>query len=387
MSTNTITNAKPHLRINDLKKLIPSLRLMTQRKVKNRPDYLRVVSYGNRISITGCNLDQLIRIEIPDTSGGLPMEKFITFDNFNIATRGMPAQSGVHFGRDGLTIGSSFYGWDEDPEDYPESCDGLRDEDTPESFSLDWTAISKVLHAASDDPTRYIMNGVCIDTKDAVPFAVATDGKRLMTHSLGRTDIEHGLSLILPSAFCDAMSKCCSSLDIDRYITFQYGKRSAAFVFNKGETEITIRTRLIEGNYPNWRQILPKQGEYDIAWELNHADTPDVVRFLKAGESLGKGKKGSKRVSTKLMFKDDALTIFHETTDKESRHRVGPYLGVEGHILLNPALLAEMLPHCDTVLVRASPDSWVEQGVYCSTDPAVGLVGSHGIYLLMPLRC
>lgn len=115
------------------------------------------------------------------------------------------------------------------------------------------TAIATVLHAASKDETRYNLNGVCIDagSKSAVRM-VATDGHRLAVASPGSMKLPWKGEIIVP--FKGA-----------KYLTdFLKGEDTVMIAHEKGVLRVSgdswsVSVRLIDGEFPNYNQVIPKK--------------------------------------------------------------------------------------------------------------------------------
>lgn len=111
------------------------------------------------------------------------------------------------------------------------------------------TAIRAVEYAQSDDETRYVLNGIYITPEGVV---VATDGKRLAKTEVSAESLplaEMGGCIIptpaLPS-LCDLLTRGSewSFLITDRGLSLWCGAEC-------------FRSKVIEGSYPNWRQVIP----------------------------------------------------------------------------------------------------------------------------------
>lgn len=163
--------------------------------------------------------------------------------------------------------------------------------------------------AASKDENRYILNGVFFDREHG--RLVATDGRRMLL--IPCPEIKQlPESIIVPSKVASLLS--CKPLK-QRPASIQLAKRSreknadtiAHFILGDGEWEIT--TKLIEGNYPNYQQVLPDWNAADTYTAFfNTAQAESILRFLK---SLPKDDKG-----TTFAFDGPELTITHMKGDE-----------------------------------------------------------------------
>src|SRR6187200_2823166 len=125
--------------------------------------------------------------------------------------------------------------------------------------------LRKTSYAISTDETRYVLNGVLFSLKDNKLTLVATDGRRL-----AMVDIElefprsHEADIIVPTK---AVTELQRLLTDDGDVKVSFGSGQIAFDLNN----TLLVSKLIEGNYPNYRQVIPTETNIDIT-----ANTPEV---------------------------------------------------------------------------------------------------------------
>jgi len=144
------------------------------------------------------------------------------------------------------------------------------------SYTLDQSELSSMLqsvaYAQSTDETRYILNGVYFNFKDTKLSVVATDGRRL---ALTSKEIEipegHTGSIILPAK---TVGELLRMLDKGPTVTISFNERRAAFqiaVTKDSPTglldSIYLYSKVVEGNYPNYNQVIPKETHQRIKLE------------------------------------------------------------------------------------------------------------------------
>lgn len=107
--------------------------------------------------------------------------------------------------------------------------------------------------ATSHDETRYVLNGVFVQlTAQGICF-VATDGRRLaFVEKKLPLSIKDKIELILPTKAILELNKI---LAWEGALKVTITKNQAFFDFGK----TTLMTRLIEGNFPNYEQVIPKE--------------------------------------------------------------------------------------------------------------------------------
>ena len=129
--------------------------------------------------------------------------------------------------------------------------------------------LRKTSYAISTDETRYVLNGVLFSFKENKLTLVATDGRRL-----AMVDIElefprsHEADIIVPTK---AVTELQRLLTDDGDVKVSIGSGQIAFDLNK----TLLVSKLIEGNYPNYRQVIPvgSQG-------TRHARARNVPQFV-----------------------------------------------------------------------------------------------------------
>ncbi len=132
--------------------------------------------------------------------------------------------------------------------------------------------------AISTDESRYVLNGIFISLKDHKMTMVATDGRRLalVDEEVDVSETSHG-EFIVPAKAVNELNRLLSDKG---EIELRYTDNQAAFTLKdeKGGTVLII-TKLIEGNYPNYRQVIPNEvkeriplGREELLHALRRAD-------------------------------------------------------------------------------------------------------------------
>src|SRR6478672_9314220 len=124
--------------------------------------------------------------------------------------------------------------------------------------------MKKTSFAISTDESRYVLNGIFFSLKDHKMTMVATDGRRL---ALVDEDAEVGDSsqgeFIVPAKAVNELNR----LLLDKGdIEVRFAENQASFTLkdDKGSSVLII-TKLIEGNYPNYRQVIPAETKERVA--------------------------------------------------------------------------------------------------------------------------
>jgi len=228
------------------------------------------------------------------------------------------------------------------------------------------TMLGMTVFAISRDETRYILNGVMFLIKEKNMTFVATDGRRL---SLIKKELKTPKSLttkfIVPAKTVTELLKTLE--DTNKELRIRYTQNQ--ILFDLGET--TIISRLIEGEYPNYEQVIPKEG--------NNKLTIDKEKLLLA----------TKRASllttqdspaVKLDIHKDKVIVSKTTPDvgESVEELEGQYSG--GHLLIgfNPSYLIDALKNIniETIAIELlGPDK-----------PGVIRLGDEYVYVLLPMQ-
>ena len=143
------------------------------------------------------------------------------------------------------------------------------------SFTLEQAELTSMLksvsYAQSSDETRYILNGVYFNFRDGKLSLVATDGRRLalVSKELEVPDDSAG-SIILPAK---TVSELVRMLDKGEKLKVSFNDRRASFQINTDKESsglvdsIYLYSKVVEGNYPNYQQVIPKETHQRIKLE------------------------------------------------------------------------------------------------------------------------
>ncbi len=113
-------------------------------------------------------------------------------------------------------------------------------------------ALRQVTRAASTEETRPILTGVLIAAEGEGLRLVATDSYRLAMRDLpGISVLREGQKVLIPSrALNEVQRLLSSSSDV---VNLRLGDHEATFEVG----QVTLTTRLIEGDFPNYRALIP----------------------------------------------------------------------------------------------------------------------------------
>jgi DNA polymerase III subunit beta len=228
--------------------------------------------------------------------------------------------------------------------------------------------IAKVARSASRDETRPILTGILVSVSGTELRMVATDSYRL---SVKETTLEHaidgGFEANVPARALQELERVVSAAEDPEV---RIGMRENQVVFETGA--VTLSSRLIDGQFPNYRQLLPET--YDHELHVPGDELAGVVRRI----SL----MAQKNAPLRLSFTEGELTVSAQTPDvgEASEPLPVPFAGEPFEIGFNPDFLKDGLDSVesgDVVLKLISP---LRPGLIEAGD------GSGFLYLIMPIR-
>ncbi len=127
-------------------------------------------------------------------------------------------------------------------------------------------AIRSIEHARGKNDVRYYLNGMLFEVKYNLLHLVATDGHRLANTTLPLADNLQDVQMILPNSAIDALLKIVGKKPDKQQITLTFNETHLKLMF----ADVEIITKLIDGNYPDYRGVLPAYPDKVI---VTHSDT------------------------------------------------------------------------------------------------------------------
>lgn len=170
--------------------------------------------------------------------------------------------------------------------------------------------IRKTLFAAGDNDARYILNGLLVtlvvtDNKTALRL-VGTDGHRLAVaeQEVGKAGSKGGpqeIKAIIPKKAAQEMRRLLEEGGNGEPLI---GFTKNLMIFRK--SGLLLTSRLMEGNYPNYQQVIPKEGGKKIS--VNRVELESALRRVSV---LSKDKANAVKVS----FESGKMTLFSSNPD------------------------------------------------------------------------
>ncbi len=114
--------------------------------------------------------------------------------------------------------------------------------------------IRKSAFAVSTDETRYVLNGVDFLLENGKMILVATDGRRLAYIQREISDKKASINAIIPTKAVNELARVLGAEEKGAEFRMSFTENQVTFQYKN----VVIISRLIEGNFPNFDQVIPK---------------------------------------------------------------------------------------------------------------------------------
>jgi DNA polymerase-3 subunit beta len=158
--------------------------------------------------------------------------------------------------------------------------------------------VSRVSRSASRDESRPVLTGVLVHFEPGKLVMAATDSYRL---SVKETELEGSvpeLEAIVPARALGELARVAAEGE-----KLQLGVHENQVVFGTGDAWLT--TRRIDGQFPNYKQLVPEAFEHEVA--LPREELLDVVRRVSV--------MAQRNSPLRLRFADGELVVSAQTQD------------------------------------------------------------------------
>ena len=236
--------------------------------------------------------------------------------------------------------------------------------------------LKSVSYAQSTDENRYILNGVYFNFADEKLTLVATDGRRLGLTGLDlEVSEENAGSLILPAKTVAELERLMGK---GEKVNIAFNDRQAAFEIGLDEAgdsglvdHLYLVSKIVEGNYPNYRQVIPKETEHRVKIER------ELMLECVHRAALVTSDKSN---SVKIKVSKNLLEISGQSSEYGESHEsmAIAYDGPEVQVAFNPQFLMEPLTALNTDEVFFEFKDELSPGLFKTLD--------NFICVIMPLR-
>jgi DNA polymerase-3 subunit beta len=226
----------------------------------------------------------------------------------------------------------------------------------------------KVAGSASRDETRPVLTGILVSASEKELRMVATDSYRLsVKETILETPLSSSFEVNVPARALQELARIAAHAE-DEQVSVSVQQNQVLFVLGR----VVLSSRLIDGQFPNYRQLLPESFEHEL--QIAGAELTDVVRRI----SL----LAQKNAPLRLSFQPGELTVSAQTPDVGEALESLPvaFQGEPLEIGFNPEFLRaglEAIEEGDVLLKLISP---LRPGLIEAADE------SRFQYLIMPIR-
>lgn len=235
------------------------------------------------------------------------------------------------------------------------------------------SGFSKVSHIVSPFDTRTEISGILINFKKDKLLLCGTDSIRLAEKTIRIKSVNKDISAIIPQKTTTEIINIFSGLEGNMEIIIDKSQISFNFIpKDKKEPSINLISRLIDGNFPNYKEIIPKKIKTECIF--NKEELYNKIKIA--------GLFSSKIQDVKIKFepKNNKILIFSSSSNIGEAHSQlnGQVNGDEMEITFNWKYLLDGLSVIDS--------SEVFLGVNDSTSPIIiqPIGDKTYLYILMP---
>ncbi len=199
----------------------------------------------------------------------------------------------------------------------------------------------KTVFATGTDEIRPIMSGVLMEMTENYLTFVATDAHKLVRYR--RMDIKSDVvaSFIMPKKPINQLKSILTTL-ADEPVRIEFNKTNASFVFG----DYQLICRLIEGRYPNYDAVIPKQNPNHLT--LDRQTFLSAIRRVAVFSSKATHQVRFRIAGQELMLTAEDIDFYNEAKERLSCS----YEGDDMEIGFNSRFLQEMLSNFDSESVK-----------------------------------
>jgi len=228
-------------------------------------------------------------------------------------------------------------------------------------------AVSQTIITASSDSTRPVLTGVYWHSHEGQLYLAATDGYRLSERRLVETTSE--VSAIIPTqTLQEVLRTIVEGLDS---IEILFDETQVRFRMNEAE----IISRLVDGNFPDYRQLIPAQSDTNAT-----VNKSEFVRVTKIAGLFARESGGSVIVTVDGEKKTVSLHSIASQLGENTSELTADVNG-EGQVTLNSRYLSEALSVLDDDTIAFSFSGKLSPCILKSVKP-----DTNYYHVIMPLK-
>ena len=231
-------------------------------------------------------------------------------------------------------------------------------------------AISKTIFAAGNDDMRPIMSGVFFEIEPESVRFVATDAHKLVR--VTRSDIGgESAAFIVPRKPLNLLKGALSSLKSE--VNMQYTENNAMFTFEN----VTLMCRLIEGKYPNYEAVIPKENPFKLT--IDRLDFLNSIKRVSIFANRSTNQVRLKLTGSEIQLSAEDLDFANEAHEQLACTFVGDNM----EIGFNSRFLQDMLNNLDANNVHVEMSAPNRAGII--TEVEKSFENEDILMLVMPV--
>ncbi len=227
--------------------------------------------------------------------------------------------------------------------------------------------IERVASAASRDEARPVLTGILLKVEGEELTMVATDSYRLAVKRTALGSAASDIEANVPARAMRELSRLIEETEAET-VRINLTRNQALF----GVGGISLNSRLIDGQFPNYRQLLPESFEHEV--KLDREELLEVTRRV--------GQVAQRNAALRLAFSPGELVVSVETPDLGDAREALPvsFEGEPIEIGFNPEFVREGLESLDAEQMVLKLISPLRPGLIEPAD------ADDFSYLVMPIR-
>jgi DNA polymerase-3 subunit beta len=253
------------------------------------------------------------------------------------------------------------------PDEFPQLPEVKKDAEVRIGARVFAEMIRKTIYSVSADETRYVLNGALVLWEKSELKVVTTDGRRLAFMRRPLQSAGGKGEAIVPTKALQELVRLLANREDE--VTMTLGEGYARFTAGN----ISLTTRLIDGNFPDYEQVIPKANDKKVT-----LDTDVFLAGVKRSSLIAADRSSSVRIDAKK----GALVLTASSPELGEAHEELParYDGAELSVAYNARYLLDVLKHVESKEVLLE----------LSTPLAPGVLKPVGdetyICVVMPIR-
>lgn len=340
---------------------------------------------GQSLRITGTDLDLTTSITVP-CQVATPGRTAVQARHFADAVRKLPKDL-VKVSEDAEGRLSVHYGNGKGRSAVPKQNDRefptLPTVKAEGKATLDGAALARLVaragYAVSTDETRPVLNGVYMQPDAQQLSLVATDGHRL-ARAVRKGDFSGmgAQGVVIPGKTIQTVGRMAAEATSPIEIAISAQRNHIAFKLRIGQNDVTVYSRLLEGPYPNYEQVIPKTNPKEVR-----------VARIELREAIDRVSTHSDNITHQVRFslRRGQVVLSVNTADVGAGEETvaANYDGEDLDVGYNATYLLDILKTIETENVLFRLNTQISAGIIVP-DGALSEKDEEILCLIMPLR-